>query len=213
MSDFLKNIRFWIISSAGIFLFLLGSVIYGQSLQPSKVSDLDESSLVITDDLDVAPKGVAKPVSSNYGFKAFFGLVIILAMAYGILVFFRRLSGQNPQSSSIIKVIATQTLYNQTTLHIVEIAGEYYILGCGRDIQLIDKVTSKQVIDEILFNISQKPVVNTFATLLKNKFVKNGIKVSSISAQPKTSILTQKHFERLQKLQTDFKPSEEDKLE
>ncbi|MGL4523930.1 MAG: FliO/MopB family protein [Spirochaetia bacterium] len=171
---------------------------------------LDETQFLLgTDPATVMQDPLAPPrqsalVSFGAGVRAFFVLALVLALAYFFLRFLRKLSGQEIQQSSVIKVMASQTLKGQASVHIIEVADSLYLLGVGDSVNLISEITDKDAIDQLKLELTrQQANPQGFAQLLRTKLAING-------ADPgvKTVLNTDQHADRLRQLLDDKKDSQ-----
>ncbi|KIL44898.1 flagellar biosynthetic protein FliO [Jeotgalibacillus soli] len=67
-------------------------------------------------------------------------LVLVIALLYGLLKFVNNRT-KNFQQSKLIQNMGGTTLGGNRSVQIVKIAGNYYVLGVGEDVQLIKEVT------------------------------------------------------------------------
>lgn len=75
-------------------------------------------------------------------------LAFVLILLYGLLKFVNSKT-RNFQQSKLIQNIGGTTLGGNRSVQIVKIAGSYYLLGVGEDVQLIKEVTDEEEIQKL----------------------------------------------------------------
>ncbi|UOF92891.1 flagellar biosynthetic protein FliO [Fodinisporobacter ferrooxydans] len=98
-------------------------------------------------------------------FQTILALLILVAIIYfGLKLLNRNMSRQ--RSSLVVQVLAQQPLTTSRSIHLVEIAGQLYVLGVGESVTCLDKITDESTIRNIIEKVNQtQEPVNSFQNL------------------------------------------------
>lgn len=136
----------------------------------------DETTLTV--DTDTA--GTAGPDLNNNvsTFSAWdiLRMVLVLGAVLGViyLLFYLLKKASRPvkDSGSIIDLIATRSLTNNSAVHLIKVGNQVFLLGAGDSgIRLVSEITDKETLDQIsLENSSSGAGTKSFAEVLKGVF-------------------------------------------
>ncbi|WP_227395528.1 flagellar biosynthetic protein FliO [Jeotgalibacillus aurantiacus] len=139
-----------------IFL-LLGIVMLGGEkfsyASPGNVSDcMGENPSAECAEQEIPSVGSSENSGTEINFMTFVRLIgalaLVIVLLYGLLKFVNSKT-RNFQQSKMIRNLGGTTLGGNRSIQIVKVAGSYYILGVGEDVQLIKEVTSEEEIEEL----------------------------------------------------------------
>ncbi len=154
-----------------LFFFLCISIlcVVAQDTVPEgeeQTQEIDESELVFpeTDTEESGP--FVQPENrnlNNFGAWDFIRMFLILAavIAAIYLVFFilKRTTNPRMQNNELFKVLSSQTLSNNRTIHLVEVGRQMFLVGAGDgSVRLLSEITDKETIDEIRLKMSEEYV-------------------------------------------------------
>jgi flagellar protein FliO/FliZ len=159
----------------------------GQSEQQSDRIDESQLTFEYADDEDPAgisssddPQALGTEPIQVFGFwdlmRMILVLVIVVAMIYGVYFLLRRSKKAQVDDSSFISVLSSQTLPGGKQLHIIDVAGQVYLLGAGdAGINMITEITDKPTIDELRLQASRRQVQGAnFSRMLSGFFTASG---------------------------------------
>jgi len=154
---------------------------------------VDETTLTFTDEPGAAvANNPTNLPSSDLGFWDFFRMILVLAAVVGLvyvfILFLRKISGQPSRPNGLIKVLHTQILQGTRALHVVEVAGEYLVVGTGDSVTLIKEIHDQEAIDQIRLEASREiPKSGNFLSRIQS-FLRKPLDNSSVA--PETSSTT-----------------------
>ena len=120
----------------------------------------DETTILIED----TPAGEAEmPRGATFtfwdGLRMVLVLGAVLAFIYLLFRLLKKAGGPRFTNPELISLHATLGIAGGKTLHLVEVGGEYYLVGASENgVNLISKIEDKDALDQIQFKIStEKP--------------------------------------------------------
>jgi len=114
---------------------------------------INESDLpLFTDGQTAAPAEADVPAS--VGFSDLLRVIVILAAVIGaiylLLYFLKKITPMDEQGEEKIKLLATRHLKKDTSLHIIEVGNQIFLIGSGSStVNLISEITDKETRDQI----------------------------------------------------------------
>lgn len=133
---------------------------------------LSENEILFTDDANEADD-TQKPKNTN-GFllllQAIFSLSLVLALVYGLVYFLKQISSKTTATSNTIQILSSKSLTSSTSLHIVEVENQVFLIGSGDNINLITEFTNQETIDSLrLKSATEKETPQNFIALFKER--------------------------------------------
>jgi flagellar protein FliO/FliZ len=101
-------------------------------------------------------------------------LAIVVGMIYGVYFLLKRSRKAQEEQSSFISVLSSQSLPGGKQLHIIDVAGQVYLLGAGdAGINLITEIADKPTIDELRLQASRRQMQGAnFSQMLSGFFTR-----------------------------------------
>jgi flagellar protein FliO/FliZ len=175
--------------SAGLFIFNLNSIsaqtpdIPGESSgamgDAVETAPLPEGrgaeSLIILED---APSGETLAAPGTPSVFVILRMVLILALAaaaiYGLVFFFKRISGPRDQKNPYLKVLARVPMGAGSSAAVVSVGNKAWLVGVGDNgVSLISEITDQEMVDAMLLDDSRRgndgggPKSRSFSALLR----------------------------------------------
>ena len=118
---------------------------------------------------------------SSIGFldilRVFLILAIVIVIAYGVILFLKRIQNKSLVNSYSIEILSTQSLQQGNMLYIIKTGSSYFLISTtSQSISLIKEFSKKEERDELLLSLSinaansSKEVKSNFFSLLKGLF-------------------------------------------
>jgi flagellar protein FliO/FliZ len=153
----------------------------------SETDTVDETELLIEDSQTGTNLVPDERSLNTFGLWDFVRMIIILAAVVGViyLIFFLLKRSANPkmQNNELMRVLSTQTIANNRSLHLVEVGRQIFLIGAGdNSVNLVSEITDKESIDEIRLRMSEQTVgeKRRFKDVLSGFFGQNGMKQEKI---------------------------------
>ncbi len=158
-----------------------------QEAETTTVDEVDETELLIEDSQTGTNLVPDEGSLNTFGIWDFVRMIIILAAVVGViyLIFFLLKRSANPkmQNNELMRVLSTQTIANNRSLHLVEVGRQIFLIGAGdNSVNLVSEITDKESIDEIRLRMSEQTVgeKRRFKDVLSGIFGQNGMKQEKI---------------------------------
>ena len=155
--------------------------------QEAETATVDETELLIEDSQTGTNLVPDERSLNSFGLWDFVRMIIILAAVVGViyLIFFLLKRSANPkmQNNELMRVLSTQTIANNRSLHLVEVGRQIFLIGAGdNSVNLVSEITDKESIDEIRLRMSEQTVgeKRRFKDVLSGLFGQNGMKQEKI---------------------------------
>jgi len=158
-------------------VLLLGFSLLSISSQEVSEKEISEKDFPITRDQNaVTPTpGTAPNVPIADYLNVILVLVVLIVILYFVLRFLKKVGGNRTGlDNDQIKVLSTKILKGTTALHLVEVAGQVFLIGAtDSNITGIGEITDKEALDSIDLEATsdvgfQAPFLKIFTDKLKN---------------------------------------------
>lgn len=118
-------------------------------------TDFTDETAIILDDTAAAEGLVAEDSASFFSTWDFIKVILILAavilVIYAIFYALKRSGGLKYQNEDLIRLLGSQSLTQNGSVHLIEVGAKYYLIGCGDGaVSHIADVDDKETIDEIM---------------------------------------------------------------
>lgn len=175
-----------------LFIICLTALTYAQQesentdpAEPGAYETVDESSLLLFPDEGESQQGTTdarqdtqEPVApSSVGAADLLRVLVVLAgviaVIYLLVYFLRKFSPLAENQEEQISLLATRHLKKDTSLHIVEVGNQVFLIGSGSNtVSLISEITDQETIDRIHLDASSapEPSENSFRSLIRKGF-------------------------------------------
>ncbi|HAK44856.1 MAG TPA: hypothetical protein DCO79_02895 [Spirochaeta sp.] len=134
----------------------------------------DETKIILT---DTAEGEVVAEESGQFFttwdfIKVILILIAVILVIYAIFYAIKRTGGLKYQNDELIKLLGSQSLTQNGSVHLIEVGAKYYLVGCGDgSVSHIADVDDKETIDEIML---KKPATEdgrkSFADIFNLRF-------------------------------------------
>lgn len=168
-------------------LLTIAVPVFCLTAQEAETETVDETELLIEDSQTGTNLVPDERSLNTFGMWDFVRMIIILAAVVGViyLIFFLLKRSANPkmQNNELMRVLATQTIANNRSLHLVEVGRQIFLIGAGdNSVNLVSEITDKESIDEIRLRMSEQTVgeKRRFKDVLSGIFGQNGMKQEKI---------------------------------
>jgi len=173
-----------VITKKIIFYSILFALVIGQPLFSQKTdtgapeNQIDEKTLTV--DTTNAQSPVLNQANSTFSVWDGIRMVLVLGGVLGViyLFFFLLKKAGRPvkDSGSIINVIATKNLTNNSAVHILKVGNQYFFVGAGDgNIRLLSEITDRETLDQFKLESSGPLSQNrSFSDILKGVFRGSG---------------------------------------
>ncbi len=147
--------------------------------QSSQLNRIDESLLTLDFQDDDEAVAVPGETTTVFGIWELLRMVLVLAivvgMIYGLFFLLKRGKKAQDDHSSFISVLTSQTLPGGKQLHIIDVAGQVYLLGAADGgINLITEISDKPTIDELRLQASRQQLQGgNFSQMISGFFSRN----------------------------------------
>ncbi len=167
-----------------IFYSFLFALVIGQPLFSQKTdkgapeNQIDEKTLTVDSANTQSP--VLNRSVSTFSVWDVVRMVLVLGGVLGViyLLFFLLKKAGRPvkDSGSIINVIATKNLTNNSAVHILKVGNQYFLVGAGDgNIRLLSEITDRETLDQFKLESSGPLSQNrSFSDVIKGVFRGNG---------------------------------------
>ncbi|MDC7125697.1 MAG: flagellar biosynthetic protein FliO [Spirochaetales bacterium] len=142
-----------------LLLFILVLPLAAQdSSEASNEKKFDESTILINSTTQDADAGSEKNNEGNFltvwdFVKVIILLVAVILVVYGFFHFLKKAGGNKFQNNNLIKLVSSQSLTQNGSVHLIELGAKYYLVGCAEGgVSLIADIDDKESIDEIIIN-------------------------------------------------------------
>ena len=121
---------------------------------------------------------------SSIGFldilRVFLILAIVIVIAYGVILFLKRIQNKSLVNSYSIEILSTQSLQQGNMLYIIKTGSSYFLISTtSQSISLIKEFSKKEERDELLLSLSinaansSKEVKSNFFFIIKGFIYKH----------------------------------------
>ncbi|MDC7228585.1 MAG: flagellar biosynthetic protein FliO [Spirochaetales bacterium] len=120
-----------------------------------RVDFTDETTIILEDTaVDPAAETTAGEGSffTTWDFvKVILILVAVIFVIYGIFYALKRSGGLKFQNDELIRLLGSQSLTQNGSVHLIEVGAKYYLVGCGDgSVSHIADIDDKETVDEII---------------------------------------------------------------
>jgi flagellar protein FliO/FliZ len=135
-------------------------------------------------------------------------LLLIFAAVIGVIYLLykllRKAGAPKIGETRLLKVLSSQSLGGNRSLHLVEVGNAVYLVGAGESaVSLVAEITEKETLDNIRLQASVETGVGgrrSFADLMGGMFGRGGGKTASTGLHPLSTEFLKKQRERLKKM-------------
>jgi len=141
-----------------LILILMGNVFFLSAQEESGTQEnrfpvINESDLPLFADGQDAPQAETE-VPSSVGFSDLLRVIVILAAVIGaiylLLYFLKKITPMDEQGEEKIRLLATRHLKRDSSLHIIEVGNQIFLIGSGSsNVNLISEITDQETKDQI----------------------------------------------------------------
>lgn len=142
-------------------------------------STIDESDVLLQfdDDPNSEESDAVTPTFNRNGTRDIVSLFIFLIIVIGIIILFfwllKKITVKKEMNDDLIKVIGSQSIRADSTIHIIEVGEQVFLIGAGNSsVSLITELTDKDTVDAIKLKASQQVDLKdqSFFSLIRNSF-------------------------------------------
>ncbi len=145
---------------------------------------------------------------SLFSFWDFIRMLLIFAAVIGVIYLLykllRKAGAPKIGETRLLKVLSSQSLGGNRSLHLVEVGNAVYLVGAGESaVSLVAEITEKETLDNIRLQASVETGVGgrrSFADLMGGMFGRGGGKTASTGLHPLSTEFLKKQRERLKKM-------------
>ena len=149
---------------------------------------VDETSLILfPDDQDAESQAVELPEESiapaSVGVgdlvRVLFVLAAVIGVIYLLVYFLKRFSPLAENEEEQISVLATRHIKKDSSLHLVEVGNQVFLIGSGtNNVSLISEITDQETLDKLHLEFPGKraPAGNSFRQLIRRNFSRQTFK-------------------------------------
>jgi flagellar protein FliO/FliZ len=125
------------------------------------ISAIDETELLIGDEEQAGGGGEdGQRRLTSFTAWDFIRMLLILGavvgVIYAIFFFMKRSSYPKSGGNELFRVLSTQMLSNNRSIHLVEVGRQIFLLGAGEgSVTLLSEITDKETLDEIRIKLSE----------------------------------------------------------
>ena len=143
------------ILTAFLLLIFIAGIVSAQDNDETPAPDpTDETSIILDDTANAENEALEQPDSffTTWDFiKVILILVAVIVVIYAIFYGLKKAGGSKFQNDELIKLLGSQSLTQNGSVHLIEVGAKYYLVGCGdSSVNLIADVDDKESVDEIL---------------------------------------------------------------
>ena len=163
-----------------VIFFAVSISVFGQEAGdvPNAPDFTDETQIILDDTAAPADTVQAGDTSffTTWDFiKVILILVAVILIVYAVFYALKKAGGNKFQSDELIRLLGSQSLTQNGSVHLIEVGAKYYLVGCGESsVSHIADIDDKETIDEIMLK-NPPPVEGhkSFSDFLNLKFGKN----------------------------------------
>lgn len=134
----------------------------------------DEESYLIRGENEAVPQGAGESFLSVWDIlRMVLILGAVIALIYGLFHFLKKAGGGRFTESEVIKLLGSRSLTAASSLHLVEVGTELFLVGAGEDqLNLIAKIEDKESLDTVRLTLSKEkpPQRGSFSDMLGELF-------------------------------------------
>ena len=142
-----------IIILAAVILFAAVNL-SAQEVEVPAAQNFDETAII----LDDANPAAALPETDGGRFfttwdfvKVILILVAVILVVYAVFYALKKAGGSKYQSADLIRLLGSQSLTQNGSVHLIEVGAKYYLLGCGdASVTHLADIDDKETVDEIM---------------------------------------------------------------
>ncbi len=146
-----------------LLLFAMTFSAFPQDGEEKEYPVIDESTLTFDSAPEEAAEGGALSenltgagISASDYIRMIFFLIIVIVIIWLFIKLLRRYSGNRFGDQEMINVMGSQTLTAETSLHVVEVEGSYFLLGASQsNVALITRIEDQETIDSLKLKSSR----------------------------------------------------------
>ena len=143
---------------AVVFLLAAGFCVYAQAEQPA-VDFTDETAIVLDEQApegDAAAAGETRFFSTWDFIKVILILIAVILIVYAVFYALKKAGGAQFDSSNLIRLLGSQSLTQNGSVHLIEVGAKYYLVGCSENsVSHIADIDDKETVDEIMLKKPQ----------------------------------------------------------
>ncbi len=122
----------------------------------------DETSIILDDGNGTEPQADAAGDGRFFTTWDFIKVILILVavvlVIYAIFYGLKKAGGMKYQSDELIRLLGSQSLTQNGSVHLIEVGARYYLVGCGDGaVSHIADIDDKETIDEIILKAPKIP--------------------------------------------------------
>ena len=159
---------------------LMGLLLFSLLLtaqETGQTPDFNDETTILIEDTPVDEAEMPRGATFSFwdGLRMVLVLGAVLAFIYLLFRLLKKAGGPRFANPELISLHATLGISGGKTLHLVEVGGEYYLVGASENgVNLISKIEDKDALDQIQFKLStEKPEPpKNFADVLTRLFQK-----------------------------------------
>ena len=187
-------------------MVILLPVFAQQGEDPESRTDYSDETTILIDDTETADE--AEPAGGSI-FSTWDIIKILLILGAVILIIYilfyalKKAGGPKYQNDLFIKLLGSQSLTQNGSVHLIEVAGKYYVVGCGDGaVSHIADVDDKESIDEIILKKPpEREGGGPFRDVFNSRFKRKTDKERDISGKiENNNKFMRNNIERLKKM-------------
>ncbi len=134
----------------------------------------DETTIILDEEAPQAENDAA--AGAYFTIWDFVKVILILGavilIIYAVFFFLRRSGKRGFQENEIINIVSSKALTQGTSVHIIEVAGKYHLIGCAESsVSMLSEILDKESIDELKLKAPQDaPANRSFSDLFSGIF-------------------------------------------
>jgi flagellar protein FliO/FliZ len=145
--------------------------------EDAQIPDFNDETTILIEDTPAGEVEMPRGATFSFwdGLRMVLVLGAVLAFIYLLFRILKKAGGPRFSNPELISLHATLGISGGKTLHLVEVGGEYYLVGASENgVNLISKIEDKDALDQIQFKVStEKPEPpKNFADVLTRLFQK-----------------------------------------
>lgn len=195
-----------LIIAAAVFL-LAAAVVSAQDAEADTAEEIfDEATLLIDQEpaaVQPADDGQNRFFTTWDFIKVILILIAIILVVYGVFFALKKAGGSKYQSDDLIRLLGSQSLTQNGSVHLIEVGSKYYLVGCAEgSVNHIADIDDKETVDEIILkNPPKSENKKTFADFFNFRIGRNEPSEKDLKGKiHNNSKFVQDQAERLKKL-------------
>ena len=137
--------------------------LFAQEASSNGETNYDENKIIIDDNITEEENNAAvnngQKLLTVWDFvKVILVLVAVVIFVYAIFYFLKKSGGTKYQNNNLIKLLGSQSLTQNCTVHLIEAGEKYYLIGCSENtVSHIADIDDKESIDSLIINAPVEP--------------------------------------------------------